>query len=36
MEEWGLTVVETGGMMGLEDELVFCFKLVANMVRGGV
>ena len=32
----GLTDVETGGMPGLEDKLVCSFKLVADVVWGGV
>ena len=29
---WGLTDVETGGVLGLEDKLVCSFKLAANVV----
>ena len=32
----GLTDFESGSVMRLEDELVCCFKLVVNVVRGGV
>ena len=31
-----LTDVETGGLLGLEDKLVCSFKLVVNVVWGGV
>ena len=33
---WGLTDVETGGVSGLEDKLVCRFKLVVDVVWGGV
>ena len=33
---WGLMDVETGGVSGLADKLVCCFKLAANVVWGGV
>ena len=36
VEFGGLTDVETGGVSGLEDELVCSFKLAADVVRGGV
>ena len=36
MEFGGLTDVETGGVSGLEDKLVCSFKLVTNVVCGGV
>ena len=36
VEFGGLMDVETGGVSGLEDELVCSFKLAANMVWGGV
>ena len=32
----GLTDVETGGVSGLEDKLVCSFKLVADVVWGGL
>ena len=32
----GLTVVETEGVSGLEDDLVCSFKLAANVVWSGV
>ena len=32
----GLTDVETGGVLGLEDKLVCSFKLEADVVWGGV
>ena len=32
----GLTDVETGGVSGLEEKLVCSFKLVADVVWGGV
>ena len=32
----GLMDVETGGVSGLEDELVCSFRLAADVVRGGV
>ena len=36
MEFGGLTDVETGGVLGLEDKLVCSFKLAADVVWGGV
>ena len=36
VEFGGLTDIETGGVLGLEDELVCSFKLVADVVWGGV
>ena len=36
VEFGGLTDVETGGVSGLEDELVCSFKWVADVVWGGV
>ena len=32
----GLSDVETGGVSGLENELVCSFKLAADVIRGGV
>ena len=29
---WGLTDVETGGVLGLKDKLVCSFKLAADVV----
>ena len=31
----GLTDIETGGVSGLEDELVCSFKLAADVIWGG-
>ena len=36
VELGGLTDVETVGVSGLEDKLVYSFKLAADMVWGGV
>ena len=36
VEYGGLMDVETGGVLGLEDKLVCSFKLVADVVWGGV
>ena len=36
VEFGGLMDVETGGVLGLEDELVCSFKLAANVIRGGI
>ena len=36
MECGGLTDIETGVVSGLEDKLVCSFKLVADVVWGGV
>jgi hypothetical protein len=33
---WVLVDVYTGRLPGLEDKLVCLFKLVVNMVRGGI
>ena len=32
----GLTDVETGGVEGLEDKLICCSKLAADVIWGGV
>ena len=36
MECGGLMDIETAGVSGLEDKLVFSFKLAADVVWGGV
>ena len=36
VEFGGLTDVQTGGVSGLEDKLVYSFKLAADVVWGGV
>ena len=36
VEFGGLTDVETGGVSGLEDKLVYSFKLAADVIWGGV
>ena len=36
VEFGGLADVETGGVLGLEDELVCSFKFAADVVWGGV
>ena len=36
VQSGGLTHVETGGVLELEDELVCSFKLVTDVIWGGV